>query len=178
MPKLVILTGPIAAGKNTVADRLAARLTARGRTVVVVDVDDVAAMVGPPGAAAAGLWFAAHEAHGALVGQWMRSAVDHVVVVGPVYSPAEQAALTRWLPDEAVPLWVVVDAPVAVTFERAQAEASRGLSRDPEFHHAAHRRFRDLLPAIPADLVFDSARRDPDEIADAIYQAVEPPSTG
>ncbi|GIF63233.1 hypothetical protein Ais01nite_12680 [Asanoa ishikariensis] len=38
----------------------------RGRTVVLADV---AAMVGAPGAAAAGLWFAAREAHGALVGQ-------------------------------------------------------------------------------------------------------------
>ena len=70
MPQLVILTGPIAAGKNTVADGLTRLLTGRGRSVVVADVDDVAAMVGPPGAGAAGLWFAAHEAHGALVGQW------------------------------------------------------------------------------------------------------------
>lgn len=36
---------PIAAGKNTVADRLARHPTRRGRTVVVADVDDVAAMV-------------------------------------------------------------------------------------------------------------------------------------
>ena len=68
MPQLVILTGPIAAGKNTVADKLAQHLTGWGKTVVVADVDDVAAMVAAPGAAEAGLWFAAHEAHGALVG--------------------------------------------------------------------------------------------------------------
>jgi Chromatin associated protein KTI12 len=30
MPQLVILTGPIAAGKNTVADKLAKRLTGYG----------------------------------------------------------------------------------------------------------------------------------------------------
>jgi adenylylsulfate kinase-like enzyme len=51
VPKLVILTGPIAAGKNTVANALARRLTDRGGTVVVVDIDDVAAMVATPGAA-------------------------------------------------------------------------------------------------------------------------------
>jgi adenylylsulfate kinase-like enzyme len=111
VPKLVILTGPIAAGKNTVADALARRLTGQGRTVVVVDVDDVAAMVATPGATQAGLWFAAHEAHGALVGQWMRSSVEYVVVVGPIYTAEEQAALTRALPDEAAALWVVIDAP-------------------------------------------------------------------
>src|SRR5690242_14160277 len=100
MPELVILTGPIAAGKNTVADRLTHRLTLRGHTVVVADVDEVAAMVGPPGAGKAGLWFVAHEAHGALVGQWLRSNVDYVVAVGPFWTAEEQAALTRTLPDD------------------------------------------------------------------------------
>jgi hypothetical protein len=168
MPLLVILTGPIAAGKNTVADRLTRRLTGRGRTVVIADVDDVAAMVGSPGAAEAGLWFAAHEAHGALVGQWMRSRVDYVVAVGPIYTAEERAAITRPLPDDAAVLWVVIDAAVSVTFARAQVDPGRGLSRDPEFHHAAHRRFRRLLPSIPADRAFDSEKLDAEQIAAAI----------
>jgi adenylylsulfate kinase-like enzyme len=172
MPQLVILTGPIAAGKNTVADKLAQRLTGCGKTVVVADVDDVAAMVARPGAAQAGLWFAAHEAHGALVGRWMRSNVEYVVVVGPIYSAEEQAALTRALPDDAAVLWVVIDAPVAVTFARAQADPERGLSRDPEFHHAAHRRFRELLPAMPADRTFDSEAMDAEQIAAAIAATI------
>jgi hypothetical protein len=168
VPQLVVLTGPIAAGKNTVADELAKRLTGRGKTVVVVDVDDVAAMVGSPGAAAADLWFAAHEAHGALVGQWMRSAVEYVVVVGPIYTAEEQAALTGTLPDRAAVLWIVIDAPVSVTFPRAQSDPGRGLSRDPEFHHAAHRRFRELLSVIPADRMFNSEKLEAERIASEI----------
>src|SRR3954454_2892018 len=168
MPQLVILTGPIAAGKNTVAERLAQFLTGRGRTVVVADVDDVAAMVGAPGAAAAGLWFAAHEAHGALVGQWMRSASDYVVDGGPIYSHEEQAALTRMLSDDAAGVWVVIEAALSVTLARAQAVPGRGLSRDPEFHRAAHRRFRELLPTIPADKVFDSEQLSAEQSAAAV----------
>ncbi len=170
MPHLVILTGPIAAGKNTVADRLTDFLTWHGHTVVVADVDDVAEMVGAPGAAKAGLWFAAHEAHGALVGQWMRSEVEFVVVVGPVYSDEEQSALTRSLPDDASVLWVVIDAPVSVTLSRAQADPGRGLSADPEFHQAAHRRFRQLLPGIPVDATFDSEKLDAETIAAEIME--------
>jgi hypothetical protein len=173
MPYLVVLAGPIAAGKNTVADKLARRLTDRGRTVVIADVDDVAAMVGTPGAAAAGLWFAAHEAHGALVGQWMRSTVDYVVAVGPIYAVEEQDALTRRLPAGAVARWIVIDAGVSVTLARAQADPSRGISRDPDFHRAAHRRFRKLLPTIPADLLFDSEALDADQIAAAIADTVD-----
>jgi adenylylsulfate kinase-like enzyme len=172
MPQLVILTGPIAAGKNTVADKLAQHLTGCGKTVVVADVDDVAAMVAAPGATEAGLWFAAHEAHGALVGQWMRSSVEYVVVVGPIYTAEEQAALTRTLPDNAAVLWVVIDATMSVTLARAQADPGRGLSRDPEFHHAAHRRFRELLPAIPADHAFNSEDLDAEQIAAAIAAAM------
>jgi thymidylate kinase len=175
MPQLVVLTGPIAAGKNTVADRLARIVTERGRTAVVADVDDVAAMVAAPGdansslgAARAGLWFEAHEAHGALVGQWMRSKVDYVIVVGPIYAAEEQTALTRTLPDGVVPLWVVIDADVSTTLARAQADPTRGLSRQPEFHRSAHQRFRTLLSSIPADCVFRSEDQSADEIAAAI----------
>lgn len=157
MPRLVVIVGPIAAGKNIVADRLANILTECGRTVVVVDVDDVAAMVREPGAAAAGLWFAAHQAHGALVGQWMRSAVDVVVAIGPIHSIDEQDGLTSALPVGASVLWVLIDAPVSVTFARAQDDPTRGRSRDRAFHHTAHRRYRELLPGIPADLAFDSS---------------------
>jgi adenylylsulfate kinase-like enzyme len=167
-PQLVVLTGPIAAGKTSVATELARRLTGRGHLVVVADVDDVAAMVGPPGAGAVGLWFAAHEAHGALVAQWMRSAVDHIVAVGPIYTHEEQAALTRTLPAGATPLWVVIDAPVSVTMTRAENDPARGLSRNIEFHQAAHRRFRELAPKIPASATFDSSALGPDDIAAAI----------
>src|SRR5881409_3019237 len=115
------------------------------------------AQIAQLGRAAAGLWFAAHEAHGALVGQWTRSAVDVVISVGPIYSEEEQTAFTRTLPDTASVRWVVIDAPISITLARAQADPNRGLSRDPKFHHGAHRRFRELLPAIPAELTFDSS---------------------
>jgi adenylylsulfate kinase-like enzyme len=171
--QLVTITGPIAAGKNTVASALAAAVTASARTAVVADVDDVAAMVAAPGAAAAGLWSAAHRAHGALVGQWMRAAVDVVIAVGPVYSTEERAALLEPLPEGSAVHWVVVDAPVAVTLARAQADPTRGLSRDPEFHHRAHRRFRDLLAGIPAAQTFASDRLSAEQIASAVLGAID-----
>jgi hypothetical protein len=90
------------------------------------------------------------------------------VVVGPIYTAEEQAALTHTLPDDAAVLWVVVDATVSVTLARAQADPGRGLSRDPEFHQDAHRRFRELLPAIPADRAFDSEELNAEQIAAAI----------
>ena len=168
---LVTITGPIASGKNTIASALADRCAEDGLSVVIADVDDVAAMVSGSGAAAGGLWFAAHEAHGALVAQWVQSEVDLVISVGPIYSQAEQYALYGRLTDTQ-PLRVVVDAPLAVTWSRVRDDHTRRLSRDREFHFAAHARFRSLLPGIPSDITVDSAEMSADEIADLLYAAV------
>ncbi|HEY9294391.1 MAG TPA: hypothetical protein VIP98_24175 [Microlunatus sp.] len=173
MPTLLTITGPIAAGKNTIADLLAESLVRSGRTVVIADVDDVADMVGPPGAGAAGLWFDAHRAHGALVGSWMRSAVDVVITVGPIYTPDEQDALYQQLPPDTVPLRILIDAPLSATWQRVTANPDRGLSRQREFHQSAHARYRSLKPGIPADLSFDSGDRSATDIATAILGAAD-----
>lgn len=173
MSQLVTITGPIAAGKNTVADLLAETLVSKGCTVVVADLDDVAAMVAGPGAATTGLWFAAHEVHGALVAGWMRSGVDVVISAGPIYSEAEQHALSDQLPSDARPWRVLIDAPLSVTWERASADEGRNLSRQRDFHEAAHARFRSLMPAIPRDAMFDSGDTSARDIASAILQTIE-----
>lgn len=137
----------------------------QGLTVVTADVDDVAAMVAAPGAAATGLWLAAHEAHDALVARWMRTGVDTVVSVGPVFTQAEQDALYGPLPPGARPLRVLIDAPLSATWERVSADHGRGLSRQ--------RHFRQLLPEnLPHDLVFNSGDTSADDIAAAIIQAM------
>lgn len=173
MPILVTITGPIASGKNTVAAHLAEHWSSEGSTVVVADVDDVAAMVAGPGAAASNVWFAAHEAHGALVAQWMLTDVEVVISVGPIYTQAEQDALLRPLPPEARPWRVLIDAPLSATWERVRADERRGLSRQRDFHVAAHARFRSLMPGIPADLVFNSGDTSASNIAAGIFQAID-----
>lgn len=172
MPTLVTITGPIGSGKNTIASLLAEHWCCEGLAVVIVDLDDVAAMVATPGAAASGLRFAVHEAHGALVARWMVSAVNVVISVGPIYSRTEQDALFGALPPGARPWRVLVDAPLSATWERVSADERRGLSRQRGFHVAAHARFRSLLPGIPSDLVFDSGDTGARDIATAIVQAV------
>lgn len=171
MPILITITGPIAAGKNTVADLVAAGCVRAGRTVVIADIDDVADMVGEPGAGAAGLWFAAHQAHGAVVAQWMRSAVGCVISVGPVYDEREQDALYGPLPPDVGPFRVLVDAPLSATWARVTADTHRGMSRQRDFHESAHARYRSLRDGIPADLVVDSGSYTAAAIAETILTA-------
>jgi hypothetical protein len=167
---LVTITGPIAAGKNTVADRFAEHCVSTGRTVVIADVDDVAAMISGPEAGGVGLWFAAHQAHGALVGQWMKSDADVVISVGPIYIEAESEALFEQLPPSAVPIRVLIDAPLAATWDRVKDDPRRGASRERDFHQLAHARYRSLLPHIPRDLTVDSSELHAEEIVPRILQ--------
>ncbi|RCK69994.1 hypothetical protein DT076_08270 [Desertihabitans brevis] len=168
MPRLVTFTGPLAAGKSTVAALVAARRAADGGRVVLVDVDEVAATVQGAGVGPLGLWPAAHVAHAALVAGWLRTGVDLVVSDGPGFEPEEQQTLADALAPGTDVLRVLVDAPVAVTWPRAQADPTRGVSREHGFHHRLHERYRSVVDEIPVDLRLDSSRLNPDQMADAV----------
>ncbi len=170
MPILITIVGPIASGKNTTADLIAGHCVRTGRTVVVADVDDVAYMVAPPDGRA-NLWPAAHRAHGALVAEWMRSEVDVVIALGPIYDRDEQAALYGQLPASAHPCRVLIDAPVTTTWSRVQHDEERDASPVRNFHFAAHARYRSLMAGIPADLTFDSSTARAADIAAAVADA-------
>lgn len=171
MADLVTIVGPIASGKNTVATRLAELLEQRDRTCALIDVDDVADMVRARGTAPEWLWPTAHEIHGELVARWLATAVDVVIAIGNIYDEAEQRALEAPLPASVRVLRVVLDAPLAVTWARADGDPERGLSREHDFHERAHARFRALLPHIPADLTLDTSTLTPEESARTIADA-------
>ena len=102
----------------------------------------------------------------------MQTEVDVVIAIGPIYTRREQAALLQSLPHSSAVHWVIIDAPVGVTLARAQADRSRGLSREPAFHREAHQRFRQCLPEIPAGQTFQSDRVGPARIASAALRAI------
>jgi|GEM_PF-459976 len=181
--QLVVVNGPIASGKSTTAAALAAAATSLGRTAAVVDVDDVAEAVAAPGAGASGLWLSAHHAHGALVARWLRTPLDVVVAVGPFHSPAERAALVDELPPGTAAHWVLLDAPVETTLERAQADPTRGTSKEEAFHRERHERFRRLVPGsseLRSAQVFDTSTTSTDEVVAAVLAAMgwRPAPTG
>lgn len=171
MADLVTIVGPIAAGKGTVATHLARLLDEQGSTAVLADVDDVADMIRGRGAAPAGLWPAAHAAHGALVAGWLATAVDVMIAVGNVYDEDERDALEVAVPAAGRVLRVVLDAPLWVTWARAKDDSTRGLSRERGFHERCHARFRSLLPQIPADLRLD-ATLPPARLAQTVLDAL------
>lgn len=167
--RLVVIIGPIGAGKSTVARLLADRLVAAGLTTATPDVDDVVAMGAGPPAAFDAMWERGRRVHGAAVGAWLRSGVDVVVAHGPAYTEEETAALMAEVPAGTPTLRVMLLAPYDVALARVADDPLRGLSRDPGFLRATHERFTDLAPSIaPCDHTFRTEHLPADLIAEAI----------
>jgi hypothetical protein len=166
-PVLIVIVGPIAAGKSTLAAEVAQRLRERGESVAVVGLDSVAEMALPTLD-----WAWAHEVHGHLVRAWLATPVRTVVAEGPS-TPAELDQLMRRVASDVGVLTVVLETRYEVALRRAQQDPDRGLSKDPDFLKRDHDRFERGLPDIACDLALDGAEANPTTLAERIVAALD-----
>lgn len=172
-----MVTGPIGAGKSTVARGLGKRYRAAGLSAAVVDFDDVFSMGSSSTEQSQGSWRRAQRVHGALIGSWLRSGIDAVIAHGPFYAEDECAALLAEVPPSQVSRWVMLLASYEVALERVTRDKHpRNRSKDPVFLRATHERFNDLLPDIPrCEWVFDTSLLSADEIVSALGDCLTAP---
>ncbi|MBZ2198826.1 AAA family ATPase [Occultella gossypii] len=165
---LVLISGPIAAGKSTLARAVTERLRERGRSVALVDLDTVAEMALPtlPD------WEWAHEIHARLVGHWVRVPLDVVVDEG-TSSRAEVAQVLGGVPEQTVVVRVVLVADVQRSWERAQGDPTRGVSKDRDFLERVYRHFEGELPGLERDLLLDVESTSLEESVASILAEVE-----
>ena len=76
--RLVVVSGPIASGKSTLASELADLLRSAGEAVAVVGLDTIAEMALPT----LDDWTWAHEIHGQVVGGWLATPIPTVIAEG------------------------------------------------------------------------------------------------
>lgn len=172
VPHLVVIIGPIASGKSTVARLLAARLREAGRAAAVLDLDDVVDTIGGFVGLDAARFRRAQIVHGELVAGWLHQGFD-VVAPGPFFEPEEQEALLHAVPEEIVPRLVQLVTTYEVALERVSADADRGLSRHPELLRHFYDRVESLLPTLPScDWSFDTTVRSSEDIVDELASSV------
>jgi hypothetical protein len=164
---LVVIAGPIGAGKSTVADLVARGLAGRGITAAAVDLDDVAFM--QRDLAAHKLWRRGAIAARALVDGWFDAKTDAVVAHGPFFESGGYEILLDGHGDDVDVRHVLLRVSYRTALQRVSADAGRRASKDPEFLRATHLRFSELEPTLPTpDFVFDTEAADADRIASAL----------
>lgn len=148
---LVVIAGPQASGKSTLASALAAELRQRGELVALVELDQIAAMALPtlPG------WEVAHGIFESVVGQWTRADLTCVIAEGSGSQEEVQRLRARASASAAVAT-IAVTASFPVALARAQQDLSRGISREYGFLSSVYERWPDELARMDVDVVVDT----------------------
>jgi energy-coupling factor transporter ATP-binding protein EcfA2 len=149
---LVVIAGPQASGKSTVATALSAELRRRGGRVALVELDQIAAMALPTLPS----WAAAHHVFETTVGLWARTDLTCVIAEGSG-SDEEVARLRAQAPDGARIVTVATTAPFETAYARALADPTRGVSKEHAFLSGVYERWADELARIDPDVTIDTA---------------------
>lgn len=149
---LVVIAGPQASGKSALASALTEELRRRGELVALVELDQIAAMALPtlPG------WGTAHHIFESVTGQWARSELTCVVAEGSG-SLDEVMGLLRQAPAGAVAVTVITTCPFEVACSRAQADPTRGISRQRSFLSRVYEHWSNEMTRIDADVLIDTS---------------------
>jgi thymidylate kinase len=167
---LVVIAGPIGAGKSTVADLLARQLAKAGMSAAVVDLDEVAFMQREIDLHR--LWRRGAIAARALVQGWFDAETDAVVAHGPFFESGGYEVLLAGHHEVTV-RQVLLRVSYETALRRVSGDSGRDLSRDPAFLKATHDRFRELERTMPEPhFVFDTEARTAAEIATELGSAV------
>jgi predicted kinase len=171
---VIVITGPIASGKSTVARALHRELVAQGVSAAVIDLDileDMLTADGPRPDLAT--WTLARRAAGRLASGFLADGVAVVIADGSYNLADDRATFERHLDPAVRPLYVALEVTYAEALRRAQGDPTRGVSRDPDFLGPYFQAATDASADRPAsDLVFDTETVPAMDIAAAIARTV------
>jgi predicted kinase len=171
---VIVICGPIASGKSTVARAVARLLEAQRTETAAIDLDLVYEMLehdGAPFKNNHAMWVRARRAAAALTDALLEDGVDVVIVEGDFLSHQERDEFLTALRSPIAPLYVTVHVSIDVALQRVQADATRGISRDPGFLRRHYRQLEHVLRDRPeTDLVVDTESVNPEEAARVIAE--------
>ncbi len=171
---VIVITGPIASGKSTIARELARELERTHGRVAVIDLDQVYDMLRPDGTKSDGdAWSLARRAAATLVNAFLKDGVAVVVAEGSFNTPDDRAAFARHLDPSIEPLYVTLRVSFEEALRRAQGDPTRGMSRDPVVlggYFAAADHAHATIPK--TDVMFDTEQTTSTSAASAIASLV------
>ena len=171
--QLIVISGPIASGKSTVAKLLADDVRSRGRSVAVLDLDLVYEMLSSGRKSDDRIWALARQAAASFVTTLLTSGVDLVILEGEFWTDAHRApiqGLTDWPPQ-----FVTLELDFETALDRAQGDPTRVSSRNPALLRPHYDEFKRLRTALLAtDLVLSTAGVSASAVASMIRDRLMP----
>lgn len=165
---LVIVAGPQASGKSTLAAALSADLRQRGERVALVELDRIAEMAQPTLPS----WEAAHRVFEVTTGLWARTELTCVVAEGSG-SEDEVSRLRSQAPPSAVVVTVATTTTFEIAFARAQSDPSRGISREHDFLSRIYRSWPEECLRMNPDVAIDTSIHSTAEGSRRVRAAIE-----
>ncbi|WP_163543176.1 hypothetical protein [Occultella kanbiaonis] len=120
--------------------------------MAVVELNQIAAMALPtlPG------WDVAHRIFATVTGMWAQAELSYVIAEGSG-SAEEVVDLVGQAPPNAAVVTVATTAPFEVAFSRAQADPTRGVSKQRDYLSRIYEAWPNTMKAIAPDLVIDTS---------------------
>ena len=165
---LVFLVGPQASGKSTVARALSKELRRRGELVALVELDQIAEMALPTLPS----WDTAVRIFAMVAGEWARADLTCVIAEG-IASQDEVSILLDHAPAAASVVTVVMTTPFEAALPRAQADATRGASRDRGWLENRYQEWSLEVGRIDADVLIDAGASSVDQGVQRVQAAIE-----
>jgi len=150
-PLLIMVTGPVGAGKSTTSLALAHALRHPARAVAVIDMDQLYGFVrqqdgyGEPAA-----WVRARHGAAALARAWFTEGIALVIVEGEFFTADELRSVVHDIPAHIPWRFFTLRLSYAQALARVQADPSRGASKDPAFLRQLHAQFAHAAPFLEA----------------------------
>lgn len=148
---LIIITGPVGAGKSTTATALAEALRRPGVEVAVIDLDLMYGFVrqregyGEPAG-----WARARIGAAALANALFDAGMPVVIVEGEFFDAEELDTLTARVHAAAARRFFTLRIAYETALSHVQGDPSRGASKDPAFLRSLHQHFVGSLPFLQA----------------------------
>ena len=161
---LIVLSGPIASGKSTLARALALELGLRGRSAAAVDLDLLYEMLAHEGARKDDeqTWQRARRAAATLANALLEDGVDVVIVEGDFLTASKRHGFVERLGATVAPRFVTLQVSFDEAVARVESDPTRTFSRDLGF---LRRHYEDAGSALRPDLVLDTESASAEEAA-------------
>jgi adenylylsulfate kinase-like enzyme len=166
---LVVIVGPQASGKSTVASALCTELRNQREQVALVELDLIAGISAPKSSAD---WDTAHRIFEVVVGEWARAGMTCVIAEGSG-SEVEVVRLLDQTPPGARVLTVAATVPFGIALERAQGDPTRGISKEYNFLNGVYEAWSRELEAIAPDLTLDTSQHTLEECVGQVRSAIQ-----